>query len=140
MIDIKIDSADALLTLLKLEKGMSAINAAEDAAAIVLSGIRRRFLREQDPEGNPWPKSYAATQREAEGRGGGTLYDTGDLFRSIQLVKVNPAEYEIKTDVPYAFEHQFGIGQVQRKFLGTNQNEVDLAAQLYLKQLVARVR
>jgi phage gpG-like protein len=139
MINLTFDSEDALKTLLKLEKGIDANQAAEDAAAIVLSGIRRRYLKEQDPDGRQWPKSFAATERAATGRGGGTLYDTGDLFRSIQLVKVANAEYEIKTDVPYAAEHQLGIGQVKREYLGTNQEEVNLAAQLYLSALFKRV-
>lgn len=57
----------------------------DQAGAIILARIRARFLSQQAPDGSIWPVSKAALERKKSGRDGGTLFDTGTLFHSIQL-------------------------------------------------------
>jgi len=100
-----------------------------EAGAILLNRIRTRFLAEQDPNGLKWPKSAAARER-ALGKGGGTLFDSGRLFRSISLKRRGPLERVIFTDVPYAAAHQFGRGQKQRIFLGFSDGDITVLERL----------
>lgn len=91
----------------------------DEALAILLSNTRRRFLAQTSPEGDKWPESWAARGREKSGRGGGTLFDTGRLFHSIQALNHKNGMGEIYTDVPYGQKHQDGTdGMVMRRFLG----------------------
>lgn len=96
--------------------------------ATVLDRIRKRFLAQTDPDGKAWIPSFAAIRRQDEGRGGGTLFDTGALFHSIQFARKSSTVGEISTDVPYARKHQFGEGVIQREFMGVNRDDADAAA------------
>lgn len=106
----------------------------QQASALVLNRIRSRFLREVDPAENPWPPSKAAIARRASG-GTGTLFDTGRLFRSIQLASLQGNEARIGTDVPYAKYHQLGIGQVQRQFLGISDGDARLVERVLQRMI-----
>lgn len=106
----------------------------DEAGALLLSRIRQRFLAEVDPNGKPWFPSNAAIWRKKRGYGGGTLFDTGRLFHSIQLHKVGD-DREISTDVPYAPDHNFGIGQVLRPFMGYSAEDVDLMERLIVLRI-----
>jgi phage gpG-like protein len=114
-----------------LEKSIAALTEAldtvkilDEGAAVIYNRMRTRFLMEMDPSGVKWPPSQAAIRRAKSGRGGGTLFDTGRLFRSIQLFADSRTTRSIGTNVtspqgfPYAHKHQFGIGFPQRQFLG----------------------
>jgi len=77
--------------------------------------------------------SQAALRRARSGRGGGTLFDTGRLFRSIQLFAESATTRSIGTNVtspqgfPYAQKHQFGLGgMVARPFLGFATEDLDM--------------
>jgi phage virion morphogenesis protein len=97
--------------------------------ATTLDRIRKRFLQQVDPDGKPWKPSFAAIRREKEGRGGGTLFDTGRLFHSIQFARKKNTVGEISTDVPYARTHQFGeMGQPVRAFMGVNKSDAEAAS------------
>ena len=113
-----------------LEEGVS------EAGAIILNRIRKRFLAQESPDGVPWEPSFAAFKRSFSGRDGGTLFDTGTLFHSIQLFSVSPLEKAIATDVPYAPYHQYGVGKLPvREFLGFSDDDFALASAVLLKKI-----
>ena len=124
----------------KFAKELSSIldndRVADEAGAILLDRIRKRFLDETDPDGRKWPKSKAAQRRKRQGKGGGTLYDTGTLWRSIQLFSRGTGIRAIGTDVPYAKKHQYGLdGMEKRVFLGFSDDDVDLVEALIQKRI-----
>jgi len=97
--------------------------------ANLLNRQRQRFLKAVDPDGKPWPVSFAALRRTASGRDGKTLFDTGTLFNSIQFGILGPDLSEIGTNVPYATKHQLGEdGNPVRQFLGFTQEDANSAA------------
>jgi phage gpG-like protein len=107
----------------------------DEASAVLFNRQRTRFLQQVDPDSLPWKESYAAQIRASTGRGGGTLYDTGRLFHSLQLFKDSPMSRVIGTDVPYAPLHQYGtIKLVKRQFLGFGVNDQAYAQDLGLKR------
>lgn len=82
----------------------------DESAAVMLYKNRQRFLNERNPDNQPWTPSRSAiirrsggyTYRDGKGyTGTGTLYETGNLFRSIQLFKTSTKERQIGTDVEY---------------------------------------
>lgn len=77
----------------------------DEAGAIALYNLQQRFLAETAPDGSRWTPSRAGLARRARG-GTGTLFDTGNLFRSIQLARTSLTESEIFTDVEYAADLQ----------------------------------
>lgn len=113
----------------------------DEGAAVIYNRMRARFLVETDPLGNKWPPSQAALRRARTGRGGGTLFDTGKLFRSIQLFAESQFTRSIGTNVvsktgfPYAEKHQFGIGFPQRQFLGFATDDLDVMKTVIIRRL-----
>lgn len=106
--------------------------ALDQSAASILNALRTTFLREQDPSGKPWPKSHAALRREALGIGGGTLYNTGKLFQSIQLFRnADPNSRSIGTDVAYGIFAQ----TKNRVFLDLTPEHQLLAGQIFEQKL-----
>lgn len=111
----------------------------DEAGAALLNRQRERFLRQVDPDEVPWWPSEAAAKRKRTGRDGGTLFDTGNLFHSIQLHETGDDSRAISTDVPYAPYHQFGTKQPHslRPFLGFNeedQNVFEMIVETRLKE------
>lgn len=103
----------------------------DEVTAAMLARTRARFLQQVDPEGTPWIPSIASIRRARVGRGGGTLFDTGRLFHSIQAFLIDENTRSIGTDVPYAPKHQFGLdGMVKREFLGFSAADITLAQQI----------
>lgn len=103
----------------------------DELGAAMLARTRARFLQQVDPDGVPWIPSLSAIRRALHGNGGGTLYDTGTLFHSIQLFLVDPNTRGIGTDVPYAIKHQEGQdGNVRRVFLGFGDSDTAAAHQI----------
>lgn len=101
---------------------------------IQLSITRARFLAQTAPDGSIWLESAAAKRRRATGRGGGTLFDTGRLFHSLQAtidrVTQDSIEGSVGTDVPYSKKHQEGVPNtpiVKREFLGWAEKDVEIA-------------
>jgi phage gpG-like protein len=116
----------------------------DDAGAILLRRIRLRFRSEQDPDGVTWPESKAAARRKAgkytyrRGRkwtGTGTLFETGDLFHSIQLAGTGPNQRTIASATPYGHYHQEGKGQVRRAFMGFNNADVIAVEKMVLDRI-----
>lgn len=107
---------------------------ADEAAAILLNRTRQRYLKEVNPDDVPWIPSQAAIDRRRKG-GTGTLFDTGTLWRSIQLSAEKPkGERTIKAGAysakgtEYGQFHQFGVpGRLPiREFLGVPQGDIEL--------------
>ena len=117
---------------------------ATQVGAALLNRMRTRFLNEQDPDGAKWIPSTFGERRKAEGKGGGTLFDTGALFHSIQLGRAAGGEVNIGTDIPYAKKHQEGLdGEVQRVFLGFGGDDVKFAEDVVsqrIEEILARNR
>lgn len=109
--------------------------AIEESTSILLNRTRKRFLAQNDPEGTAWEPSFAAFVRSFTGRGGGTLFDTGTLFHSIQLYEVSPLEQGIGTDVAYGVYHQEGTEKLpQRMFLGFSDEDQSLAMAVFISK------
>lgn len=118
----------------------------DEGAAVIYNRMRARFLIQMDPSGNKWPVSQAALRRAKSGRGGGTLFDTGKLFRSIQLFADSATTRSIGTNVtskfgfPYAEKHQFGIGFPQRQFLGFGEEDLEAMQLVILNRVIKGLR
>ena len=137
MIRFKVDLLDDLESLRSFDSKLSAASqvALDKSAAAILNKLRASFLAESDPEGVKWLPSRAGIRRRAKG-GSGTLFNTGRLFRSIQLFSPSPGIREIGTDVDYGRKHQLGEeGMVKRVFLGFTDAHSDLANAIFLNEI-----
>lgn len=103
--------------------------ALDKSAAAILNRLRTTYMQEQDPTGSPWIPSKAGQRNKAKGTGQ-TMYDTGRLFRSIQLSRSEPGLRAIGTNVPYAQEQR-----VKREFLAITPEHVKMAESVFSYQL-----
>lgn len=129
IVEIEIQGLQALRArLLAVEQAVAGERALDIIGALLLDRTRKRFLAQVDPDGRPWEVSRAAVGR---GGAGGTLFDTGSLFASIDLFRKGPGQRAIAVSdgavnretgervADYALIHQEGLeGQPQRQFLG----------------------
>lgn len=139
MIEVSWDGLDALQNkLTALTKAVNSEEILDEAEALLLNRIRKRFLATQSPDGELWPVSEAARKRLAK-NGTPTLFKTGTLFRSIQAYPTGDAERAIGTDVPYARYHNNGEGQVKREFLGFGEEDLTLANLLVLRRIAEAI-
>jgi phage gpG-like protein len=106
----------------------------DEGAAVIFNRVRTRFIHAVDPQGVPWIVSQAAKERELNGRGGLTGYDTGDLFHSLQLFSGTGNEREIGTDVFYAPFFQYSPPKAARQRIFLDFGPED---EPYMLQLVA---
>lgn len=111
-----------------LELATNTEDVLDAAGAFILNQIKTRFLRQEATDGTTWEVSEAAKKRQSGGIGGGTLFDTGDLFNSIELSRGGPGVRIISTNIPYAAQHQFGLEVdgfkfPKREFLGINEDD-----------------
>lgn len=121
-----------------INKALNQTEILDEGSALLLSRLRRRFLQQKDPEGKDWIPSKAALKRKAKGRGGGTLFDTGRLFHSIQLARSTESERFIGSDVFYGVYHNEGRpqhGLPRREFMGFGENDVDTMRRLIINRL-----
>lgn len=110
--------------------------AVAESTGLLLARIRRRFLETKAPDGSFWEPSYAAFYRSMMGIDGDTLFDTGNLFHSIQGYAVSPYIGAIGTDVPYAQYHNDGTDKLpQREFLGFSAADENLAVRVFLSKI-----
>lgn len=123
----------------KLTKLAEAVNTKailDEASALLLNRIRTRFLTQLSPTGEKWPESQAAKIRALRGVGGGTLYDTGRLFHSIQLANHGDNGRMIGTDVFYAGFVNYGTVKLPpRIFMGVSDGDVDLVDKLIIRRI-----
>ena len=121
-----------------LEASLNTVEILDESGAVLLARTRARYLQEVDPDGHPWMPSLAALNRLKKGRGGGTLYNYGKLFHSIQLAGSGENERFIGTDVPYGKYHQEGNGDMYRPFLGFNYDDVSVVQKLIIKRVTEK--
>lgn len=69
---------------------------------MLINSTQNRFEREQDPEGNPWPRSIRVLTE-----GGKVLRDSHRLYQSITK-EVLPNGVAVGSNVIHAAIHQFG--------------------------------
>lgn len=134
-------------TVKALDQALDTVQILDEGSAVLFNRMRTRFLQETDPTGQKWPRSKAAIRREKIGRGGGTLFDTGKLFRGIQLFADSPTTRSIGVDVtntkgfPYPIMHQWGLGRFpQRQFLGFGDDDVRAMSDVILARLLRALR
>jgi len=118
----------------------------DEGAAVLFNNIRTRFLQEVDPQGQPWEPSKAALDRAKFGIGGGTLFASGKLFRSLQLYAIDENSRAIGTNAtsedgfPYPILFQYGLGgQTQRQFLGFSSSDIEYMHDLVFKRLTEQL-
>lgn len=135
-----LSSPDDVIEQLGLEEIVR--EATTEATALILNRIRTRFLAQEDSQGVAWEPSFAAFERSFNGRGGGTGYDTGTLFNSIQQYSISPSEQSIATDVYYGKYFQDGTKNEDgsertppREFLAFNAEDEDLAVRVLLSKI-----
>lgn len=124
-------------SLTMLLRGLNPTEILDESGAVLLNRVRTRFLSQVSPDGTQWGESHAAKLRQQKGRGGGTLYDTGRLYHSIQLYANGFNSRMIGTDVPYGVYHQSAIGQIKREFLGFNNDDRNLVVAIIDRRLAA---
>ena len=124
-------SGNALSKLDRLEHELEEFNPLDIAARIVRENLKNRFLQTVDPDGQVWEPSRAALRRQANGRSGKTLFDTGRLFRSIQIH--DQSDDSVKVGIPSSDDRNTRIGKVHqvtgfrgtvRRFIGINDKDV----------------
>ncbi len=129
-----------------LAEALDTVKIIDEGSAVLFNRTRTRFLAEEAPDGTKWPPSKAALRRARLGRGGGTLFDKGRLFRSLQLFADSPTTRAIGTNVtsdegfPYPERHQFGIGFPQRQFLGFAEEDLTLMSRVIIRRIVNGVK
>lgn len=134
-IEIEVDASSFQEVMAKLLAATNTTEILDDSSALILNKIRTRFRSKVGPDGIPWIPSAAGLKREAKGRPG-TLWDTGNLFRSIQSAGTGPDERAILTDVKYARYHDSGASPFpQRKFMGFNDDDASLIVGLVRKRI-----
>ncbi len=127
VIDINIDGITQTAERLgRIAEAIDPERILDESSAIILNRIRARFLRQESPDGATWPVSQAALKRQKSGRDGGTLFDSGGLFHSIDVATEGAGQREIGTNAPYARKHQEGDGVEKREFLGFSQEDADV--------------
>ncbi|NIP54107.1 MAG: hypothetical protein GWN00_01410 [Aliifodinibius sp.] len=121
----------------QIAKKLDTNELAEVAATILISRVRRRYMKQLNPDGSKWPVSKAAKWRArgeltwADGgkyapggwkTGGFTLFSSGNLFHSIQLSREGNGVYAVKTDVGYAKKYM----KLPRIIIGYNKKDISL--------------
>lgn len=111
----------------------------DEGLALLLNRIRTRFLAEEGPDG-AWKQSMAGLKRKSGGytyrkgrryTGTGTLFETGNLFHSIQAAASSLGVRSIKTDIPYATALQ-DAGWV---FMGFSDQDAFLMERLVIRRI-----
>lgn len=138
MLSISIQGQEALERKLNLlTDALDTRAILDEAGAILFQRIRKRFLDQEDPDGIAWVPSAASRKRS----GGGTLYDTGRLFRSLQLYADGENTRAIGTNVPYAPIHNFGQGRMpRRQFLGFGDEDATVVERLIIKRVTEALK
>lgn len=129
--------------LAKLNEALDTEKILDEGAAVLFNRIRTRFLAETAPDGTKWVPSLAAQRRKARGYGGGTLFNTGRLFHSLQIASEGPNARSIGTNVTapggydYPKTHQYGLsGFPKRPFLGFNDDDVAAMSKVVINRVI----
>ena len=110
-------------------------NILDEASEILVKSILTRFESEKDPDGKNWIPSRAGMLRKLNG-GHGTLYDTGNLFRSIKATAPSDTSRRISYGMSYGDKFQLGTGgMIKRKFMGASQQDISMVNQVIESKL-----
>jgi phage gpG-like protein len=128
-IEVEAQVAGLASRLVSVSEALNNKTILDMAGAFILNRIRTRYLAEMAPDGTPWTPSQAAIRRRRKG-GTGTLFDTGRLFRSIQLsAEDSDSQRIISTDVPYAKDVH-----PRWPFMGVNQDDSTILEELLKRE------
>lgn len=136
LLSIQVEGLPALEEKMqRLVSAMDTRTILDQSAALLLHNIMQRFLQQVSPDGEPWAPLKPATQKQHDARGGGgILFASGKLFRSLQVFQVDATSRGLGTDVPYGKFPQFGtINMPARVFLGFSENDAQVVEQLLLR-------
>lgn len=131
---IEIDASQLTAILQTVAEVLEPEKVVDEAATIILNHTRQRYLQEVNPDGKAWIPSKAATKRRRAG-GTGTLFETGTLWRSIQLAaehgeneRVIEAGAYSEKGTEYGQFHNFGVPGLfpVRQFMGVPESDIEL--------------
>ncbi|QHJ74652.1 hypothetical protein VH22019_00088 [Vibrio phage VH2_2019] len=142
MINLSIETNDALkqveVLFDELDSALDVDEILDDAATTLLSRTIRRFRAQTTPDGQSWKVSKSAQIRMSGGytwsngkkvTGGHTLYATGKLFQSFNIIDGGKGERRIVNTAPYAIYLNYqNNGQWQ--FLGAGEQDIQLMVNL----------
>lgn len=112
----------------------------DEAAEMMVKAVLVRFESEKDSTGKSWIPSRAGMQRKLQG-GGGTLYDTGNLFRSIHYTRDSDTSRKLGYSMPYGATHQLGLaGLPKREFIGLSPQDVSMVQQVIENRLKVLIK
>ena len=143
-LQIRIEGVDAVLRKIDaLGKSLDTRTILDQSAALLFHHIMERFLMLQtDADGNPWEplSGKYAKVKQKKWNGGGILYASGKLSRSIQVYAVDDNSRAIGTDVPYAKFHQFGtVRMPKREFLAFGDSDVTLVQDYLVRKVTEAI-
>lgn len=102
--------------------------------ADMVTQVEMRFKKQVDPEGNKWAE-HAESTTEARRRGAKRgksdkiLQDSGDLFKAVNVYRIDKLSVIVGTNLPYARTHQLGDesrGIVARPYLGISEKRMTI--------------
>lgn len=140
MIDFTIETRGALRQIQTLTAELTdAIDPEEildQASSTILSRTIRRFRNQTTPDGRRWETSEASRIRARGGytisgirrrkaTGGNTLFATGDLFRSFDLIDDGNGQRRIVNNAPYAI-YLNTVDNNKWQFLGAGEQDIQL--------------
>lgn len=135
MIEIRVDPTQLvagvpLIAGFEGKTNSAATRALDEAAAAIFNRLRTTYMAEQEPSGKPWIPSASGLRNKSRGTGK-TMFDTGNLWRSIQLYRTSASERLIGTDVEYSVYHQGPLAKVQRPFLEITDQHLAIARKIF---------
>jgi phage gpG-like protein len=134
MIEISfLNETEVIKGIETLRKKIDPVKILDDSIGFLLKKTQQRFLNEVNPEGVPWIPSQAGIARKQSG-GSGTLFDSGNLFRSMKILGKGVLEKSITTNIDYAHDHQFGKGQEVREFFGVSVQDINSIRKAIIKR------
>jgi phage virion morphogenesis protein len=139
-LSIQVEGSDAIQRKLSaIGKAFDTKEILDQSAALLLHNIMDRFLRAITADGEPFAalSEPYATRKQAKYGGGGILFASGKLFRSLQVYQTGDDSRALGTDVPYAVFHQFGsINLPQREFLAFGEEDKSTVQDFLVKRLM----
>ncbi|UOX39942.1 neck protein [Vibrio phage V-YDF132] len=138
MISLSIETNDALkqveVLFDDLDEALDTEEILDEAATVMVSRTLRRFRAMQTPDGRAWKQSEAAKIRQSGGytysngkrvTGGQTLFATGRLFQSFDLIDNMKGERRIVNTAPYAIYLNYA-NNGQWQFIGASEQDIQL--------------
>jgi len=113
----------------------------EDAKQLLVRRIKARFMQGVSPEGKPWvnlsPTTIKSKKKKGYAKPEQILFATGRLYNAIKVIRgSNFGKLAISSGLgfrvgvddevasQYGMLHNFGYGQIRRRFLGLRETDV----------------